>query len=91
MDVFVFTLYRSCVYYLCVSDARQTLEVPQKEKHKKNKDKHKAKKEHRRKKEKVRDLGVPQDQCGVGPVGQLPGVSYTAVEERIWWPSHSSF
>ncbi|XP_003275103.1 G patch domain-containing protein 1 isoform X1 [Nomascus leucogenys] len=33
-------------------NARQTLEVPQKEKHKKNKDKHKAKKEHRRKKEK---------------------------------------
>ncbi|KAL4831274.1 hypothetical protein H8958_009546 [Nasalis larvatus] len=33
-------------------NARQTLEVPQKEKHKKNKDKHKTKKEHRRKKEK---------------------------------------
>ncbi|XP_054320658.1 G patch domain-containing protein 1 isoform X1 [Pongo pygmaeus] len=33
-------------------NARQTLEVPQKEKHKKNKDKHKAKKEHKRKKEK---------------------------------------
>ncbi|XP_050627938.1 G patch domain-containing protein 1 [Macaca thibetana thibetana] len=33
-------------------NARQTLEVPQKEKHRKNKDKHKAKKEHRRKKEK---------------------------------------
>ncbi|XP_008583744.1 PREDICTED: G patch domain-containing protein 1 [Galeopterus variegatus] len=33
-------------------NARQKLETPQKEKHKKNKEKHKAKKEHRRKKEK---------------------------------------
>ncbi|XP_007539531.1 G patch domain-containing protein 1 [Erinaceus europaeus] len=33
-------------------NARQTLETPQKEKHKKNKEKHKTKKEHRRKKEK---------------------------------------
>lgn len=33
-------------------NARQTLEVPQKEKHRKNKEKHKTKKEHRRRKEK---------------------------------------
>ncbi|KAK1330333.1 hypothetical protein QTO34_010522 [Cnephaeus nilssonii] len=33
-------------------NARQKLEAPQKEKHKKNKEKHKTKKEHRRKKEK---------------------------------------
>nr|XP_026247063.1 G patch domain-containing protein 1 [Urocitellus parryii] len=33
-------------------NARQKLETPQKEKHKKNKEKHKTKKEHRRKKEK---------------------------------------
>lgn len=44
---------RSWVCYICVSDVRQTLEAPQKEKHKKNKEKHKTKKEHRRRKEKV--------------------------------------
>lgn len=43
----------SRVCYICVSDVRQTLEAPQKEKHKKNKEKHKTKKEHRRRKEKV--------------------------------------
>lgn len=43
----------SCAYYICILDARQKLEAPPKEKHKKNKEKHKTKKEHRRRREKV--------------------------------------
>lgn len=51
----------SRVHYVCVSDVRQTLEAPHKEKHKKNKEKHKTKKEHRRRKEKVSTFWVSQD------------------------------
>jgi hypothetical protein len=46
--------WRPHVYHICISDARQRLQTPPKERHKKNKDKHKTQKEHRRKKEKVR-------------------------------------
>lgn len=54
---------RSWVCYICVSDVRQTLEAPQKEKHKKNKEKHKTKKEHRRRKEKVSTFWGPGTGC----------------------------
>ena len=69
----------SCLYYVCVSDARQKLEAPLKEKHKKNKEKHKTKKEHRRKKEKVSNSRV----CGV----RCP--SLQEASKRGMWPQVS--
>lgn len=67
--VFIFPS-SSRVCYICVSDVRQKLEAPQKEKHKKNKDKHKTKKEHRRRKEKVSSFWVSWDrrQAQVSPL-----------------------
>ena len=69
----------SCVDCICVSDARQKLEAPLKEKHKKNKEKHKTKKEHRWKKEKVSDVWVSWDQC----VGSVAPASVTPTSPQV--------
>ena len=83
----------SCVN-VCVSDVRQKLEAPQKEKHKKNKEKHKTKKEHRRRKEKVSNFRASWTACRLWcpcfcHADKPPGVTGEARQGEylnIWWP-----